>query len=111
MPLIFAYGTLQDEKVQLKTLGRRLPGRKDELVGFERTSVRIEDPKVVAALGRTHFDNVEANGKDQSRVPGMVFELTDAELTRIDAYETAYSYKRVAAKLASGEPAWVYVCR
>jgi hypothetical protein len=35
MPLLFSYGTLQEEKVQLSTFGRRLGGQRDELLGFE----------------------------------------------------------------------------
>jgi hypothetical protein len=47
-------------------------------------------------------------GGDTDHVPGMVFEVTAAELAAADAYEVA-DYKRVAARLASGATAWVYV--
>ena len=43
MPLIFSYGTLQEENVQLSTFGRLLHGQKDGLSGFEQSLVRIED--------------------------------------------------------------------
>lgn len=109
MPLLFSYGTLQQENVQLSTLGRRLNGQRDALPGFEQSSVRIEDPQVVATIGKTHHANVVFNGIEDSRIPGMAFEVTDAELARIDAYEAAFSYQRVAAKLVSGTQAWVYV--
>lgn len=109
MPLVFAYGTLQEEKVQLSTLGRRLNGQRDELLGFEPAFVRIEDPHLVATSGKTHHANVRLNGNEDSRVPGTVFEITDAEIASIDEYEVAFSYKRVAAMLASGRQAWVYV--
>jgi gamma-glutamylcyclotransferase (GGCT)/AIG2-like uncharacterized protein YtfP len=108
MPLLFSYGTLQQEKVQLSTFGRRLNGQRDELAGFEPSSVRIEDPQVVATIGKTHHANVKFSGDEDSRVPGMVFEITDAELAGVDEYEAAFSYKRVAAMLASGKQAWVY---
>ena len=39
----------------------------------------------------------------------MAFEITDAELASADEYEAAFSYKRIAAVLASGRHAWVYV--
>ena len=39
----------------------------------------------------------------------MVFEITDAELASVDEYEKEFSYERVAAMLASGRQAWVYV--
>ena len=109
MPLLFSYGTLQQENVQLSTLGRRLSGQPDELLGFEESSVKIEDPQVVATTGKTHHANVKFNGHENSRVPGTVFEITDAELASVDEYEAAFSYERVAAMLASGRQAWVYV--
>ena len=109
MPLLFSYGTLQHENVQLSTFGRRLNGQKDELLRFEQSLVKIEDPHVAATLGKTHHANVEFNGNEDSRVPGMVFEITDAELASVDEYEAAFSYKRVAAMLASGKQTWVYV--
>lgn len=109
MPLLFSYGMLQQESVQLSTFGRRLNGQRDELLRFEPALVRIEDPQVVAALGKTHHANVRFNGNDDSQVPGMVCEITDAELASVDEYETAFFYKRVAARLASGRQVWLYV--
>jgi hypothetical protein len=41
MPLLFSYGTLQQEDVQLSTFGRLLHGQRDELPGFEQSFVRI----------------------------------------------------------------------
>jgi len=109
MPLLFSYGTLQQEYVQLSTFGRRLQGQKDELLGFEPSLVPIEDPQVAAAGGRTHHDNVTFTGRDDSRVSGTVFELSDAELAAADEYERLAAYKRIAAMLSSGKQTWVYV--
>ena len=109
MPLLFSYGTLQQEEVQLATFGRLLNGHSDELVGYEPALVKIEDPQVVATLGKTHHANAKFNGNEGSRVPGMVFEITDAELTGVDEYEDTFFYRRVVARLGSGEQAWVYV--
>jgi len=109
MPLLFSYGTLQEEGVQLSTFGRLLRGQPDALVGFEASLVKIEDPQVVAAIGKTHHANAVFNGRDDSRVGGMVFEITDFELAAADRYEQAASYERVAAILASGKRAWLYV--
>jgi gamma-glutamylcyclotransferase (GGCT)/AIG2-like uncharacterized protein YtfP len=95
MPLLFSYGTLQREDVQMSTLGRLLNGQRDELVAFEQSSV-------------AEHANVTFNGNENSRVPGMVFEISDTELAKIDAYEIAFSYVRVVAALASGRQAWVY---
>jgi gamma-glutamylcyclotransferase (GGCT)/AIG2-like uncharacterized protein YtfP len=109
MPLLFSYGTLQQENVQLSTFGRLVQGQRDELLGFEQSLVRIEDPQVVATSGKTHHANVTFNGRNDSRVSGTVFEITDAELAAADQYEQVATYKRVAAMLASGKRAWVYV--
>ena len=109
MPLLFSYGTLQQDHVQLSTFGRLLQGQADELLGFEPSLVKIADPQVVATSGNTHHANVTFNGRSDSRVSGTVFEITDAELAAADKYEQAAAYKRVVAKLASGKQAWVYL--
>jgi len=109
MPLLFSYGTLQQENVQLSTFGRLLQGQTDELLGFEQSLVRIEDPQVAATSGKTHHANVTFNGRNDSRVRGTVFAITDTELAAADQYEQLAAYKRVAAMLASGKQAWVYV--
>ena len=54
MPLLFSYGTLQQENVQLYTFGRLLQGHKDELPGYEQSLVMIEEPQIAASSGRTH---------------------------------------------------------
>ena len=109
MPLIFSYGTLQQDDVQLATFGRPLHGHSDELVGYELTSVRIDDPQRAAALGKTHHANANSTGRRESRVQGMVFEITDTELAATDRYEQLDGYRRTAVTLASGKQAWVYV--
>lgn len=107
MPLLFSYGTLQDETVQLSTFGRRLQGEPDELPGFEQSQLRLEDEEFVASSGQAYHVIVKFNGKGDSRVKGTVFELSDRELAEADAYEPE-PYRRVAVTLASGKQAWVY---
>ena len=107
MPLLFSYGTLQQEAVQLSTFGRLLQGEPDELVGFERSLFKIEDPEFVATSGKSDHAIVKSKGRTESRVPGMVFEMTENELAQADAYEPA-GYKRISTRLASGKEAWVY---
>ncbi len=109
MPLLFSYGTLQHDHVQLSTFGRLLQGQQDELPGFEPSLVRIKDPKVVATIGKTHHANATFNGRNDSRVSGTVFEITDAELAAADKYEQLAAYNRVGVLLASGKQAWVYL--
>jgi hypothetical protein len=110
VPWLFSYGTLQQPQVQLAIFGRHLGGEPDELVDAEPALVRIVDPKVMAATGRTHHDNVRfgsANGA--GRVPGTRFEVEDDDLARADDFEAPFEYRRVLTRLASGLEAWVYV--
>ena len=109
MPLLFSYGTLQQEEVQLRIFGRKLQGEKDLLHGYEPSLVKIADRAVAARLGRTHHDNVSATGDDWSTVQGTVFEVTDDELAKADQFEAEFAYQRIKGTLASGKEAWVYV--
>ena len=106
--LLFSYGTLQQRDVQLATFGRELHGTTDALLGFAQSMVRIEDAEVVKTSGKTHHPIVRHTGVADDRVAGTVFEITDEELANADKYEVS-DYKRVAAPLASGRTAWVYV--
>jgi predicted enzyme related to lactoylglutathione lyase len=109
MPLLFSYGTLQQEDVQQSTFGRLLRGERDELPGFEPSVVAIQDSRLAAESGRTHHANVTFTGGLDTRVPGTLFEITEPELAAADDYERRAAYVRVAVTLASGRPAWVYV--
>jgi hypothetical protein len=91
----------------MSTFGRRLAGHADELVGFEASTLAIEDPQFVATSGKKHHAIVRFTGRKDARVPGMVFELSEAELLSADRYEPA-GYQRISTVLASGQQAWVY---
>ena len=106
---MFSYGTLQQPRVQQATFGRLLDGAADALPGFEPSLVPIEDPRIAAASGKTHYDNATHTGRPESSVRGTVFEVTDAELAAADEYERPAAYKRIEVDLASGRRAWVYV--
>ena len=67
-----------------------------------------QDEVQMASFGRLLKGAADAPGGADDHVPGMVFEITAEELAAADRYEVA-DYKRVAAKLASGLTAWVYV--
>ena len=109
MPLLFSYGTLQQEEVQVSTFGRKLNGEKDLLLGYEPSLVKIADPGIAARLNRTHHDNVNPTGDDWSNVQGTVFEVSDEELAKADRFEAEFNYGRINAPLASGKEAWIYV--
>src|SRR5215204_2687196 len=107
MPLLFSYGTLQRPEVQMSNFGRLLDGELDELIGFQQSLLTIEDPDFVKASGKSRHSIVRFTGGDNSRVSGTVFEVSESELARADAYEPA-GYTRIAATLASGKQAWVF---
>jgi len=109
VPLLFSYGSLQQDHVQLATFGRLLQGWPDALAGFQPSLVAIEDPGMAAALGRSHHANVRRSGDMSSRVEGTVFEVSEAELIAADEYERVARYSRIAATLVSGRQAWLYV--
>ena len=109
MPLLFSYGSLQQEETQLATFGRKLTGEKDLMIGYEPSLVKIPDPELAKRLKKLHHDNVRKTDDDWSNVQGTVFEVTDAELALADTFEAQYNYKRVVVPLASGHDAWVYV--
>ena len=107
MPLLFSYGTLQQESVQLATFGRRLNGRRDELVGFALSTQRVEDPAFVAASGKADHAIVHFTGRSDDRVAGTVLDVTDEELAMSDAYEPA-GWERLSGMVVSGARVWVY---
>ena len=106
--LLFAYGTLQTEAVQLSTFGRRLDGTEDALVGYRIKIIRINDEGFVAASGTADHRNLEFTGDPADSVEGTVFKVTHSELERSDAYEPA-GYKRVLVQSRSGRSVWVYL--
>lgn len=105
---LFSYGTLQKERVQLSTFGRLLRGHPDGIIGFIVTTIDIKDAKVVEVSGQATHPMIRATGNVRHRVPGTVFEVTEEELSKADAYE-ADGYERVQATLESGGRAWVYI--
>lgn len=108
MPLLFSYGTLQLEGVQVSTFGRRLEGRADAIVGFQEAMMEMRDPEVIALSGKTHHPIAAFSGDPRHHVNGVAFEVTEEELLRADSYETHPAYRRFEARLRSGDKAWVY---
>ena len=106
--LLFSYGTLQLESVQLSSFGRVLAGNRDAMPGFKKTFVEITDPDVLAKSGERFHPIVAPTDDLSEKVDGMVFEITAAELAAADRYEVA-DYKRVEVVLCSGLKAWVYI--
>jgi gamma-glutamylcyclotransferase (GGCT)/AIG2-like uncharacterized protein YtfP len=106
--LLFSYGTLRLEAVQMATFGRLLAGTRDWLPGFELVALKIDDPAVVAISGKAVHTMATFTGRASDVIPGTVFAVTPDEIQNADKYEAA-AVKRVAAVLESGTRAWVYV--
>ena len=106
--LLFSYGTLQIEAVQLATFGRRLDGAEDALVGYRVKIIRVEDLNFVAASGTEAHRNLEFTGDPADYVEGTVYKVTQSELEQADAYEPA-SYKRMLVQSRAGLNVWVYL--
>src|ERR1700712_684910 len=106
--LLFSYGTLQQDDVQLSSFGRLLEGQGDAMPGYRQSMVEITDPDVIRTSGKRFHPIVEASDNPADEVNGKVFWITEAELRAADEYEVS-DYKRVEVRLRSGKSAWVYV--
>ena len=106
--LLFSYGTLQRDEVQLFSFGRLLDGEDDAMVGYRQGTVEITDPEIIRVSGSRFHPVVEASDNSDDVVNGKVFRITEAELKAADEYEVS-DYKRIHVQLRSGNAAWVYV--
>ena len=108
MERLFVYGTLRQPEVQLATYGRMVEGVADTLTGYRLEPLAITDAEVVRLSGKAvhHIARQSRDGAD--RIPGVVLELTAAELGATDAYEVD-AYARVEVTLDSGVRAFAYV--
>ena len=109
MPILFSYGSLQNESTQRKTFGRRLEFGLDRLAGFRQTQVPIVDAVRAALHQSTHYANVVPTEENGAAVSGSALLVTDEELALADAYERLDGYRRIEVRLQSGSQAWVYV--
>lgn len=51
---------------------------------------------------------IEKATNKESKIEGIVFELQDSELLKVDLYE-GEAYKIIKVILKSGKSAWVYI--
>lgn len=105
---LFSYGTLRQAEVQRATFGRLLEGRSDALAGFALAPMTITDPHVIGVSGKAVHTIARPTGDPADRIDGLVFRVTAGELESADRYESG-PIRRIAARLASGEEAFVYV--
>jgi gamma-glutamylcyclotransferase (GGCT)/AIG2-like uncharacterized protein YtfP len=105
---LFSFGTLRQLEVQSSVFGRKLEGRSDRLPGYRLTTVKIADPEVVRISGSGEHPMLQVSDDPNDYVDGTVFEITDEELSAVDAYED-HSYVRVPVTLSSGVRCWAYL--
>ena len=98
MHYLFTYGTLQDLSIQKQVFGRTLVGIHDVLNGYDISLEKI--------MGR--YLVIEKAINKESKIEGIVYELQDNELLKVDLYE-GEAYKKTKVVLKSGKSAWVYI--
>lgn len=108
MNLLFSYGTLQKEKVQLETFGRILEGEKDFLLNYKLDYIEIFDEEVLKKSEQKFHPILTYSGNTNDKVEGVLFEITDQELQQADEYEVD-SYKRIKTIFSSGKEGFIYV--
>lgn len=96
--LLFSYGSLQQQEVQLSLYKRVLTGNEDQLLGFKLTEELLYDQYPIIIETKDNTDVIS----------GIVFEITLEELKFTDDYE-GEQYRRIKVKLESGREAWCYV--
>jgi gamma-glutamylcyclotransferase (GGCT)/AIG2-like uncharacterized protein YtfP len=94
--LLFVYGSLRDQQVQLEIIGRLVKGTPDVLLGYGISTIAIDN--CVYPILVPMPDGI---------VEGEILSVSKDELHDIDIYE-ADEYRRVKVKLQSGTEVWVY---
>lgn len=106
--LLFSYGTLQLERVQLETFGRKLIGVKETLKGFKMEQLEITDALVLQKSQQNFHPIAVISNSSQDEIQGTLFEISEEELKQADSYEVA-DYQRIQVKFESGSIGWIYI--
>ncbi|MFL2628954.1 MAG: gamma-glutamylcyclotransferase family protein [Flavobacteriaceae bacterium] len=108
MNKLFSYGTLRYKKVQIETFGRELQGKKDKLIGYKISMIKINDQDVISKSDESEHPIIEYTGNNKDIVKGVLFNINDEELIKADSYEVK-EYERIRVILKSKEKGWVYI--
>ena len=108
MEYLFSYGTLQEERIQLKLYGRLLKGENDTLPGYTIHLVENKNYDEESGFDEKFHRLAVKSNNDEEGITGTLFELSGEEIIRTDEYEPD-GYKRISATLLSGKTCWVYV--
>ena len=92
---IFVYGTLLDDTVRGRVLGKDVKGKEDTLEDYivDMHSVLTSYPTIIK--------------QDRGSVNGMYFDVDMEDIKKLDRYESEY-YKKIEVKLKSGTKSLVY---
>ena len=92
---IFVYGTLLDDTVRGRVLGKDVKGTEDVLEDYiiDTHSVLTSYPTIIPL--------------DKGYVNGMYFDVNEEDIKKLDRYESQY-YKKIDIKLKSGTKSLVY---
>ena len=74
MENLFSYGTLQIEKVQQETFGRSLYGKKDILIGYVISKIKITDQAVLARSRTEIHPILHYTGNPSDQVEGVILK-------------------------------------
>lgn len=92
----------------METFGRILQGEKDCLPGYEVSMLEITDEEVLKKSNQKFHPILHFSGNENSVVEGMLYEVSNDEISRADEYEVD-DYKRVEAVFTSGKTGFLYV--
>jgi len=106
--LLFSYGTLQLEKVQIESFGRKLIGTKEVLKGFKLEQVRITDKSVIKKSEQEFHPIAIPSNSKEDKIDGTLYKISSQELQQADDYEVS-DYKRVKVNFESEKQGWVYI--
>nr|WP_299888867.1 gamma-glutamylcyclotransferase family protein [uncultured Lacinutrix sp.] len=106
--LLFSYGTLQLDNVQIETYGRKLYGKKDILMGYRLDNMQIKDESILKKSNQEFHPIAIKSDISEEKIEGKIFEINTEELLNTDLYEVD-DYKRVLETFKSGLKAWVYI--
>jgi gamma-glutamylcyclotransferase (GGCT)/AIG2-like uncharacterized protein YtfP len=92
---IFVYGTLLDDSIRGRVLGKDIKGKEDTLENYmlDTHSVLTSYPTIIHCF--------------REFVNGMYFDVDEEDIKKLDRYESEY-YKKIEVKLKSGTKSLVY---
>lgn len=73
--LLFSYGTLQKEKVQLELFGRLLHGTKDVLEGYRISSIEIKDEAFLSKGENKHQQTLTPSNNKFDKIEGTILKF------------------------------------